>query len=524
MQGYALFGKMYGTLDSTPIDIKKRTNLSSGALLGTTGDWTTLIKDNLNTFAFPGFASLTPYSLRLAVQRTGLNSLLVSVTWSNMNDGATLSSSGTDNSASNFRFDGISFRPQNNSQTAATNHFTEVKVELTSAPLAPSILVQPQDQSLSLGQNATFTVAATGTLPLRYQWYYNTTMPLANSTNSTLTLSNIQVADAGGYSVLVSNPFGWVTSTVAMLAVTNAAPVILAQPQSQTVNPGQTATFIASANGSSPLSYQWYYNTNMLLAGATTATLTLTNVQTGDAGSYSVVVSNGIGTTASSNASLIVSLVPLEPSGLTATAVPGNEIDLSWTDNSTVEDGFEIERAPDIAGSPGSWSPLAAVGSNVTFYVDQTVVTNTAYWYRVRTFNSQGQSPYSNLASARVSSLRDGFHTVGVDTTGGEGGPTVTVATAADFNYYVAQPGKYVVQVQDTLAIGNRAVASDKTILGLGTNATLIGDLVLSGVSNIVVRNLFLTNPSTPGTWRTTSRTASLARVGGTSRGRCRYW
>jgi pectate lyase len=500
VQGYALFGKMYGTFsDTTPIDIKKRTNLSSSALLGTTGDWTTLIKDSLNTFAFPGFANLTPYSLQFVLRRTGLNSLMVSVTWSNMSTGATLSDSVTDNSASNFRFDGLAFRPQNNSQAPSTNQFTEVKVELASAPFAPTIIVQPQNQSLSLGQDATFTVAATGTLPLRYQWYYNSTTPLADRTNSTLALTNIQLADAGGYSVLVSNPYSWVTSAVATLAVTNAAPVILAQPQDQTVNPGQSTTFSVVANGTAPLSFQWYHNTNTLLSGATAATLTLTNVQSGGAGSYSVVVSNALGSATSSNAMLTVSLIPLPPSGLTASAVASNEVDLSWTDNSSDEDGTKIERALDAGGSPGTWSQIATVGADVTSYVDLTVTTNTMYWYRVRAYNVQGDSPYSNIASALVSRATGGFHTVNGDTTGGTGGPTVTATTAADFINFVAQPGRYIVQVQGTLNVGNVSVNSDKTVLGLGTNATLVGDLYLFGVSNIVVRNLFITNPTQPG-------------------------
>ena len=109
-----------------------------------------------------------------------------------------------------------------------------------------------------------------------------------------------------------------VISTVATLAVTDAAPVIVTQPQSQTVNPGQSATFKVVANGSVPLSYQWHYNSDTPLSGATETTLTLTDVQPADAGSYSVVVSNVLGSVTSSNAILTVSLIPLVPSGLTA--------------------------------------------------------------------------------------------------------------------------------------------------------------------------------------------------------------
>jgi pectate lyase len=500
VQGYSLFGKMYGTFsDDQPVDIRKRTSLADASLLGSSGAWTSLAKDHLDTSAFPGFASLTPYSLQFVLQRTGLNSLLITVTWLNMANGAVLSESVADNSASNFSFDGIAYRPQNNTQAPAVNQFKEVKVEFKSTPVAPSILSQPQNQSVSSGQNATFTVVANGTLPLRYQWYHNTNTPVANGTNATLSLTNVQLADAGGYSVLVSNSFGSVTSRVAPLTVFAVPPTILTHPQSQIVNPGQAAVFNVVAGGSEPLSYQWYYNTSTPLIAATAATLTLSNVQPSDAGNYSVVVSNVASSVTSANAILTVILDPLPPSGLTAAAVSGSRVDLGWADNSGNEDEFKIERALDAGGAPGTWTQIATVGPDVAFYADLTVTTNTTYWYRVRAHNAFGDSPYSNEASVRVFRAQDGFHTINGDTTGGAGGPTVTVSNAADFSTYVNQPGPYIVQVEGTIVIGNVTVASDKTIIGLGTNATLEGNLIISGVSNVVVRNLFITNPTLSG-------------------------
>jgi hypothetical protein len=103
VQGYALFGKVYGTFsDDQPIDIRKQTNLSSGNLIGTSADWTSVDKEHLSTGSFSGFANLTPYSLQMILQRNSLTSLTITVTWSNMISGATLSESFTDNSAVNF--------------------------------------------------------------------------------------------------------------------------------------------------------------------------------------------------------------------------------------------------------------------------------------------------------------------------------------------------------------------------------------------------------------------------------------
>jgi polygalacturonase len=310
--GYALFQKMYTTFsDSTPMDIRKRTSLSDGSLLGTSGDFTSLAKGG-DTSAFPGFANLTPYTLQIILERTSLTSMAITMTWSNQVMGAILTISTTDNAASNFSFDGIAFRPQSSSQVAVSNVFTEVKIGVTSAPLAPTVVTQPQNVNVSSGQNASFTVFPNGTLPLSYQWYHNTNTPVANGTNATLTLTNVQDADAGSYSVIITNSYGSVTSAMATLTV-NTPPSISTQPTGLTVIPGQSATFTVVADGSQPLNYQWYHNTNTPLTGATSPTLTLTNVQPGDAGSYSVVVSNTTASVTSSYAILIVNTNPVAP-------------------------------------------------------------------------------------------------------------------------------------------------------------------------------------------------------------------
>src|ERR1022692_2763851 len=87
---------------------------------------------------------------------------------------------------------------------------------------------------------------------------------------------------------------------------TPVAPVITSQPTNQTVNLGGTATFLVGASGTPPLSYQWYFNATTPVAGGTNALLTVTNVQHSHAGSYSVMVSNVVSSTPSSNAVLTV--------------------------------------------------------------------------------------------------------------------------------------------------------------------------------------------------------------------------
>jgi hypothetical protein len=86
------------------------------------------------------------------------------------------------------------------------------------ASSAPFILTQPANQTTAVGGSASFTVTAGGSQPLSYQWRRGTNA-LNGATNSVLNLSNVQLSDAGNYSVVVSNPFGAVTSTNALLMV-----------------------------------------------------------------------------------------------------------------------------------------------------------------------------------------------------------------------------------------------------------------------------------------------------------------
>lgn len=91
-------------------------------------------------------------------------------------------------------------------------------------PQAPVITQQPVDVTVPVGSNATFSVTATGTAPLSYQWFFNgTAIPGATSTN--LLLTSVQYAQEGGYSVSVLNTVSNVTSTTAALTVTSLGPV-----------------------------------------------------------------------------------------------------------------------------------------------------------------------------------------------------------------------------------------------------------------------------------------------------------
>src|SRR6185436_18145869 len=95
-----------------------------------------------------------------------------------------------------------------------------------------------------------------------------------------------------------------ITSAVAILTV-QSVPIIALQPQSQSVGVGTNVTFSVTAEGSPPLRFQWYKN-GSALAGATTNSYKINSTQTGDAGSYFVVVTNSFGKVTSAVANLVV--------------------------------------------------------------------------------------------------------------------------------------------------------------------------------------------------------------------------
>jgi pectate lyase len=172
---------------------------------------------------------------------------------------------------------------------------------------APAITSQPMDQSVTAGQTASFAVGASGTDPLTYQWYFNTNTLLSGAASGSLEIADAQSANAGGYFVVVTNAYGSATSATAQLTVTAAAPAIVTQPSDQTVMVGQDARFTVEASGTGPLVYQWYYNTNTLLAAGTNSSLLIPAAQTNNAGAYFVIVTNSMGSATSAVANLTVS-------------------------------------------------------------------------------------------------------------------------------------------------------------------------------------------------------------------------
>jgi fibronectin type 3 domain-containing protein len=94
---------------------------------------------------------------------------------------------------------------------------------------------------------------------------------------------------------------------------------------------------------------------------------------------------------------------PAAPSSLVATAASTSQINLSWVDNATNESGFKVERS--LTASSSGFSQIATVGANVTAYQDTGLAPSTTYYYRVRSYNTSGDSAYSNTYAVKTLAL-----------------------------------------------------------------------------------------------------------------------
>jgi hypothetical protein len=155
----------------------------------------------------------------------------------------------------------------------------------------PTIGTNPQSQTVAVGATVTFTVKATGSAPLNYQWQLNS-KNISGANSDSLKLSSAKLTDAGNYRVIVKNNAGSATSNPASLTV-ESPPHITSPLHNLTVNLGTSVSFSIQATGSS-LKYQWQHN-GKGIPGATASSLKLPAVQMSDTGTYNVIVSNDVG-------------------------------------------------------------------------------------------------------------------------------------------------------------------------------------------------------------------------------------
>ena len=265
--------------------------------------------------------------------------------------------------------------------TFGIENFT-IATSATSSDIAPSIDTPPSPQTVTEGDTVHFTVGASGTAPLSYHWRKNTN-PLSDvgnvtgSLTATLTLAGVAVTDGGSYDVVVTNNGGSATSPAASLVVNPLVqpPTITAQPASQSVAVGGTASFTVGVGGTAPFSFQWRQGGLPLadggkISGATTQRLTIAGVTADDAGIFDVVVSNAANPSATSNTAALSVAAIVTPTGQIAyaggTYAQGFD-SLPSTGTFTLASAgpLGLDAAPISASGLGGWS-LAKYGGSGT--------------------------------------------------------------------------------------------------------------------------------------------------------------
>jgi uncharacterized protein YkwD len=277
-------------------------------------------------------------------------------------------------------------------------------------PTAPSnltIATQPQSQTVASGSAATLNVTATGTGTLSYQWYVGTagttSSPIQDATAKTYTTPPLTATT--NYWVRIADATASIDSVTATVAVAPpdpppsnpppapqpaVAPTITRDPESRTITSGETATLSVEANGTAPLTYQWYAGqkgvTSSPVSGATSTSFTTPALTA--TSSYWVRVSNTAGSADSAAATITVTLPPPPPppAGVapaiashpqSQTVTAGQATTLNVIATGTAPLGYQWYVGPSGVTS----TPVA--GATSASFTTPALSATTSYWVRV---------------------------------------------------------------------------------------------------------------------------------------------
>jgi disulfide bond formation protein DsbB len=340
-------------------------------------------------------------------------------------------------------------------------------IAVLSISASTSINTQPTSVSACLGSTVSFTVIASGSGVLSYQWMKNG-INITGANSPTYTINNTNAADAATYTVEVTGDCGAVGSSPAILSINNST-TINSQPADQSVCPGATASFSVSAAGSGALTYQWKKN-GVNISGASSPTYTISNATAGDAGNYTVDVTSLCGTTTSGTATLSL---------LNATQINTQPVSQSACTGGNVS--FSVNASGSYLSYQWRKGGINIIGAINTTY---TITGVTAA--DVNTYDVEVTGTCGNTISASVSlSLNDvlintqpasqilcegGNATFTVSASGGgilsyqwkKNGNTITGATSASYtinNTIPADAGNYTVDITNACGTVNSSVS-----------------------------------------------------------------
>ncbi|MDB6129864.1 MAG: hypothetical protein JWM04_971, partial [Verrucomicrobiales bacterium] len=236
----------------------------------------------------------------------------------------------------------------------------------------PTIIQGPQATNVYSGDSVTFSVVATGTGALSYQWVKDTT-PLGSQNGPTLTLNNVSGTDQASYSVIVTDSAGPTPSGGAQLTVntTPTKPIIITQPKDTSALVTSSPVLSVVATGTRPITYKWFFNDNEIPNESST-TLTLTNVKTNQSGSYYAFLNNTVGSTKSDVITLTVTNPVIVATNIVYLRSKIDPTTFAPTDTTTL---YSVE------GVVTTFTNMTAGNANALFYM-QDATAGISVFYR----------------------------------------------------------------------------------------------------------------------------------------------
>jgi alpha-tubulin suppressor-like RCC1 family protein len=345
---------------------------------------------------------------------------------------------------------------------------------------APAITTHPASQAIPPGQDATFTVIATGVPAPTYQWQVlgsdsQWVLLADNATYSGVTTASLTVTavttDMTGaqYRCIAANMAGDATSDPATLTVSSAstAPVVTTHPDNRSIDAGQTATFTITATGNPAPTYQWQSSpdgsTWTDISGATNATLTLTAVTAAMNGTqYRCVATNSV-TSATSNPATLTVNAPTLTAPVIAWITGGGSQTVQEGSAATFSAGIVAGSAPFTC----TWSKngtLVATGAtsstNFAYITPATTYADNGATFKIEIVNSAGTASLNATLTVTPS----------------------PVTLAQQFKTQLETPGAATITVTgapDLSLVGGATITSGKTIVGEDATATITGALTI---------------------------------------------
>ena len=283
------------------------------------------------------------------------------------------------------------------------------------APAKPQVTLQPQSETTTAGQPASFTVEASGNPAAGVQWEVSKVggafEAIPGATSDTYTVQDTQASESGDqYEAVLTNEHGEATSEAASLTVEPPLlkPVVTAQPESETVTVGEAATFTAEATGNPTPTVQWEVSKHGLafeeVAGATMDTYTIPVTEASESGNqYEAVFTNQDGETTSDPATLTVTPMAVRPA---VTEQPVGDVvsegeAASFTAEAT---GYPTPTVQwEVSRQGGAFEEVAGATSD-KYTIPATEASETGDRYEAVFTNSKGETT-TNPATLTVNPL-----------------------------------------------------------------------------------------------------------------------